>query len=217
VAAMRARLNHWERFMKTAGPDGLGREMQIGLYGELVFLKTLIGAGISPADAVAWWYGPVRENQDFQAGNRAVEVKTTAGNSPTSMRIANELQLDDADCDSLHLLHLWLKELDDGGGVSLPQLVDEVAGLLTGTAAQLYSDRLVEAGYHNVHRPLYEDTGYTERQRRYYVVRDTFPRIRRADLRSGVSRVEYGIDVAGFDGYVRDEPVVIASLKGMAG
>ena len=216
VAAMRERLNHWERFMRMAGPDGLGREKQIGLYGELVFLKTLIGAGVPTADAVGWWYGPVRENQDFQAGNRAVEVKTTTGNSPTSMRIANELQLDDADCDSLYLLHLWLKELDRDG-VSLPQLVDEIAGLLAGTAAQLFADRLAEAGYHEVHRPLYEDTGYTERQRRYYVVRDAFPRIRRADLRSGVSRVEYGIDVAGFEGHVRDEPVVIASLKGMAG
>ena len=41
VAAMRERLNHWERFMSAAGPDGLGREKQIGLYGELTFLKTL--------------------------------------------------------------------------------------------------------------------------------------------------------------------------------
>lgn len=215
VAAMRERLNHWERFMRTAGPDGLGREKQIGLYGELMFLKILIRGGVPTADAVAWWYGPVGENQDFQAGNRTVEVKTTTGNSPTSMRISNELQLDDADCDSLYLLHVWLKELDRDG-VSLPQLVDEIAGLLAGAAAQLFFDRLGEAGYHEVHRPLYEDTGYTERQRRYYVVRDDFPRLRRADLRLGVSRVEYEIDVAGFEGYVRDEPVVIASMKGIA-
>jgi hypothetical protein len=215
VAAMRERLNHWERFMRTAGPDGLGREKQIGLYGELVFLKTLIGAGVPTTAAVGWWYGPVPENQDFQAGNRAVEVKTTTGNSPTAVRIANELQLDDADCDSLYLLHLWLKELDRDG-VSLPQLVEEISGLLAGSTAQLFSDRLAEVGYHEVHRPLYEDTGYAERRRRYYAVRDAFPRIRRADLRSGVRRVEYEIDVAGFEGYVCDEPVVIASLKGSA-
>jgi hypothetical protein len=216
VAAMRERLNHWERFMRTAGPDGLGREKQIGLYGELVFLKTLIGAGVPAADAVAWWYGPIRENQDFQAGNRAVEVKTTTGNSPTSLRIANELQLDDADCASVYLLHLWLKEMDRDG-VSLPHLVDEITGLLSGTTEQLFSDRLAEAGYHDVHRPLYEDTGYAERQRRYYAIGDAFPRILRSDLRAGVSRVEYGIDVAGFEGYVRDEAVVIASLTGAAG
>jgi hypothetical protein len=216
VAAMRERLNHWERFMRTAGPDGLGREKQVGLYGELVFLKTLISAGVPTADAVGWWYGPIRENQDFQAGNRAVEVKTTTGNSPSSMRIANELQLDDVDCDSLYLMHLWLKELDRDGE-TLPELVAEIAGLLVGTTAQLFADRLAEAGYHDMHRPLYEDIGYTERQRRYYAVRDAFPRIRRTDLRSGVSRVEYGIDISGFEEYLRDEPDVIAFLTGARG
>lgn len=214
VAAMRERLDHWERFMRTAGPDGLGREKQVGLYGELVFLKTLIDAGVPAAEAVGWWFGPVSENQDFQAGNRAVEVKTTTGNSPMSMRIANELQLDDVDCDSLYLLHLWLKELHRDG-VSLPQLVDEIAGLMEGRATQLFADRLADAGYHEVHRPLYEDSGYAERQRRYFAVRDEFPRIRRADVRSGVSKVEYGINVAGFEEHMRDEPVVIASLKGV--
>lgn len=216
VAAMRERLNHWERFMSASGPGGLSREKQIGLYGELTFLKTMLGAGIPATMAVTWWHGPVSENQDFQAGSRAVEVKTTTGNSATGVRISNELQLDDTDRQPLYLLHLWLKEME-GSGTSLPQLVDELAALLTGAATQEFADLLIAAGYHEVHRPLYEGTGYAERQRRYYKVADEFPRVRRGDLRSGVNKVEYGIELTGCEGYVRDEPSVIASFSREAG
>jgi len=213
VAAMLQRLNHWERFMSSSGPEGLSREKQIGLYGELTLLKTMLRAGIPAATAVMWWHGPLSENQDFQAGSRAVEVKTTTGNSATTVRISNELQLDDADCQPLYLLHLWLREME-GSGTSLPQLVDEITVLLAEAATQDFTDRLVAAGYHEVHRPLYESMGYAERERRYYSVEGTFPRIRRADLRPGVSRVEYLIDLSGFEGFSRDEPAVLASFAG---
>ena len=213
VAAMRERLNHWERFMRTAGPEGLSREDQIGLFGELTFLGTLLRASIPADSAVAWWKGPASENQDFQVGARALEVKTTTGNAATSVRVSNELQLDDTDCQPLFLLHVWLKELD-GGGTSLPQLVDDVAALLHGAAAQQFADRLVQAGYHEVHRSLYEETGYMERARRYYRVDGVFPRIRSADLRPGVSKVKYWIHLAGFEAFALEETVVIETLDG---
>jgi hypothetical protein len=213
VEAMRHRLNHWERFMKAAGPDGLDRARQMGLFGELIFLQTLLDAGVPPIDALGWWLGPTRANQDFQAGNRAVEVKTTAGNSATMLKIANELQLDDADCESLHLFHLWLRDVT-GDGATLPQLIDEIAQRFSGHAAQLFLDRLADAGYHEVHRTLYADAGYVERQRRYYEVRDEFPRIRRTDLRPGVSHADYSIDLSGFATYMRDEANVITTLHG---
>lgn len=211
VAAMRERLNHWERFMSAAGQKGLSREDQIGLFGELTFLRTLLRAGAASGAAVGCWNGPRGENQDFQAGDRSVEVKTTTGNIATAVTIANELQLDDADCHSLFLMHLWLRE-QTGGGTSLPQLIDEIDGLLTGTAADEFHDRLVAAGYHSIHRHLYEENGYTERATYYYIVMGDFPRLCRADLRSGVGKVTYGIELAGFEGFQRPEPEVLRSL-----
>lgn len=215
VATMRERLNRWERFMRAVGPEGMSHEDQIGLFGELTFLRTLLHTGVPAEAAVACWKGPSGDNQDFQIGDRAVEVKATTGNSATAVRISNELQLDDADCAQLYLLHLWLKEIG-GGGTTLPQLADEIGSSLTGVAALAFSDRLVDAGYHAVHRPMYEETGYSERARRYYLVEGEFPRVRRADLRSGVSKVKYGIELAGFDSFVRDESSVIAMFAGSA-
>lgn len=213
VTAMRERLNRWERFMHAVGPEGLSREDQIGLFGELTFLRTLLRAGVPSEIAVDRWKGPGSANQDFQAGDRAVEVKATTGNSATAVRISNELQLDDSDCSRLYLLHLWLKEMDSGG-VTLPQLADEIGNSLAGVAAQTFNDRLVDAGYHAMHRSLYEGTSYSERARRYYAVEEEFPRIRRADLRSGVSKVKYGIELSGFEDFVRDEPSVIETFAG---
>jgi hypothetical protein len=213
VAAMRERLDRWERFMKELGPQGLPREDQIGLFGELIFLRTLLKAGITAHEAVGWWHGPDRENQDFQNGHRLVEVKTTTGNSPTAVIVSNELQLDDSDCGQLFLFHLWLRELK-GGGTTLPLLVDEIRALLTGSAAETFDDCLLVAGYHTAHRPLYEATGYAERQRQYYRVEGDFPRIRRSDLRMGVTKVSYVIDLAGFEHFGRDETQVIQVLAG---
>lgn len=216
ISAMRERLNRWERFMRAVGPEGMSREERIGLFGELTFLKTLLRAGIPAEPAIDSWKGPGGANQDFQAGDRAVEVKATTGNSATAVRISNELQLDDTDCGALILLHLWLKEIE-GGGTSLPQLADEIAVSLVGPASHAFTDRLLDAGYHAVHRSHYEHTGYTERARHYYAVAGDFPRVRRADLRLGVSEVRYGIELSGFARYLRDEAGVIGMFAGTTG
>jgi hypothetical protein len=213
VSAMHERLNRWERFMSTVGPQGLSREDQIGLFGELTFLRTLLEAGVPAEDAVGWWHGPAGENQDFQNRNRVVEVKATTVNPPTVVNISNELQLDESDCDQLFLFHLWLKDIK-GGGKSLPMLVDEISESVTGSAVATFADALLEAGYHPSHRALYEATGYAERERRYYGVDGDFPRIRRVDLRMGVTRVKYGIDLAGFERFRCDEKLVIQALAG---
>ena len=72
----------------------------------------------------------------------AVEVKTTTGNSATAVEVSNELQLDDTDCQPLFLLHVWLRE--QSGGRTLPQLVDEIGGMLT---APLLSMLIIPAAY----------------------------------------------------------------------
>ncbi len=214
IAIMRERLNHWERFMRAAGTEGLSREDQIGLFGELTFIRALLETAISPVIIVASWRGPSGANQDFLVGNNALEIKTTTGNTATAAVVSNELQLDDSECGRLFLLHLWLKELQHDG-TSLPDLVDEIGNILVGSAADAFADLIVEAGYHTAQRGLYEEIGYVERARRYYVVERDFPRIRVADLRAGVRKVKYEIDMSGFGSYMQPESLVINALMGL--
>jgi hypothetical protein len=211
VIAMRGRLDHWERFMRLSGNAGLDRNQQIGLFGELLFLQTLLETGVSAGTAVAAWKGPRGTNQDFQCDGRALEVKTTSGNSATSIVVSNELQLDETESRPLFLLHLWMR-VQDGGGVTLPMLVGELAAMLSEGLRQDFNDRLVQAGYHDIHRSAYDEVHYVERARHYYVVDGAFPRIGHGDLRPGVSHVGYRIDVAGFEGFCRAEADVIHQL-----
>lgn len=211
IDAMRSRLNHWERFMRSAGLGGLSREGQIGLVGELLFLRTMFRDDVPAAEALASWTGPSGANQDFQCGGRALEVKTTVSNTSTAITVSNELQLDDTDCEALCLLHVRLKE-QESGGFTLPQLVDEVAATLSEGVASEFADRLVQAGYHSMHTRLYEGTQYVERTRKYYAVKGSFPRIRQGELRSGVQQVSYLADLSGCEGLQVSELATIATL-----
>ena len=213
ISAMRNRLNHWERFMRTSGLDGLSREDQIGLFGELLLLKTMIDLSVPAATAVSAWKGPDGANQDYQLGDRALEVKATVGNAASLVFVSNELQLDETDCGRLFLAHFWLRQLD-GSGQTLPQLVSEIGAMLDTSVAQEFADRLIKVGYHEVHRPLYETKGYTERGRLYFAIEGDFPRIRRADLRPGVRAVEYRIELAGFEAFQRSQSEVMKIFTG---
>ena len=60
--------------------------------------------------------------------------------------------------------------------MSLPQLVDEIAGLLAGyRCAGVCRPAGRRPGITTCTDLCTRDTGYTERQRRYYAVRDEFP------------------------------------------
>jgi hypothetical protein len=51
----------------------------------------------------------------------------------------------------------------------------------------------LESGYYEIHRPLYEERGYTIRQENIYRVSGKFPRITENQIPIGVGDVKYSI------------------------
>ena len=174
VEALRARVAHWQRFMQSAGDQGLSAERQIGLYGELVVLKRLIEAGSSPAKAIEGWQGPLGTNQDFMFGTAALEVKSTTTNTESLISITNERQLDDTGLDNLFLCHMSLDHRKGTPG-TLPGLVEEIEKMIGDILIPALEDRLLAAGYHRAQRELYADVGYTKRKLTHYRVSAAFP------------------------------------------
>jgi len=194
VSTLAARLDHWRRFLQAAGPEGLSRSQQIGLFGELLVFRTLV-ARVPERVALASWRGPTAENQDFFLAGRAIEVKTTSANDPDRVRITNERQLDGAGLVNLYLCHISV-DLRENAGKSLPALIDDISAALTEDGRPIFSDSLVSAGYLESQRHLYLDTGYVERRRTYFAVGVNFPRITPAQLADGVAAVSYDLNLS---------------------
>lgn len=211
-----ARLHIWQNFMRKHGAEGLTKEAQTGLFGELLFLATYLLDRISAHDAINAWKGPSSGNQDFDFGGHCIEVKSSTVVPPVLVSIANIRQLDETLVESLLLCHVSLT-LSGRDGESLPELVDrlrETIQIQDVSALDDFNAKLIEAGYLDRHTKLYSDTQYKHQKTRFFNVTDDFPRIAAKDLRDGVSECSYTVLLAACAPYeVGDSDAIIALLN----
>jgi hypothetical protein len=197
------RLHQWQRLLQKAGPEGLTNEQQLGLFGELWYLREAVLTALSPDQAVSAWTGPDAAAADYQfVGGVAAEVKTTQGKAPYLLSISSERQLDDAGWRGLFLVHVPV-EIVRTTGETLPELVASVRTLVSidAVADALFAEKLLAAGYADVHADRYTRRGYRTGELHCYRVIDGFPRIVTADLANGVGSVQYLLSVAACQTY----------------
>ncbi len=213
VAALFERLRRWQRFLMRVPPTGLSPEAQLGLYGELWFLRNGLVPVIGARLAVEAWTGPRRTNQDFQFRGFAAEVKSTTAKQPQSLRIASERQLDSTGIELLVLVHLSL-DARRGSGESLPDAVQHARALAAGEHCRAaFDEALFEFGYLDEHSHRYEATGYAMREYTAYQVLEGFPRVVERDLKPGVGDVHYSISVAQCLPFRLTDEVLRAALQ----
>jgi hypothetical protein len=191
------RLDKWKSLFESASGQGLKPEQQRGLYGELYFLRSWFDTNLNVPNALLAWQGPGGNIRDFQLGEWGLEVKTTHGNNHQKVQVSSERQLDTSNLKSLFLYHLSLEE-QLFSGETLNEMVDSVEAILEERQTG-YSDfkmRLLQVGYFDQHRHLYDKKGYKIRACDVYMVKDLFPRIEESDLRRGVGDVKYSIVIA---------------------
>ena len=216
VASFVSRLQHWQKFLEHAGPEGLSRETQQGLYGELWFLRERLMPLVGLYPALLAWVGPGGTHQDFLLQSCAIEVKTTGTKEPQRIVIQSERQLDDSGLAALFLFHLSV-DVHEGLGESLLMMINALRHLLKADSAaiELFEDRLLEAGFLQSQASQYEKTGYKIRRTFLYRVKDTFPRIVAADLRPGVGAIRYSIAVSECRHFAVVEDVLKSQLAGL--
>jgi hypothetical protein len=207
VNAMRARLAHWQRFAQHA-PDGLSVSEQIGLYGELVLLDDLMSHGVDPHIALEGWQGPDGAAHDFRTGTLAIEVKSTTDITGTKVSIANERQLDNSGLSRLILMVVSFDRRSSAGR-TLPQFVEYLIARMPTAEFDLFSDRLLAAGYLHAASAPYGTHGFQSRGTRFFEVREGFPRVVPGSLLPGISNVSYLLDTVGLASFLVDrEPVL---------
>ena len=207
------RLAKWQTLFERLGQQGLTAEVQRGLFGELYFLRLFLNNSTDKNYCINSWQVPSNTVQDFHYGSWAVEVKTTHGNNHQKIQISSERQLDDSVVPNIFLFHLSL-DVRNNHGDTLNDLVEWVETFLRNDVIELNSFRLklFEVGYFDIHKPIYQDTGYNIRQESIYKVGGGFLRITENEIRNGVGDVKYSIVISDCLSFVRTETELFQNI-----
>ncbi|WP_412541294.1 PD-(D/E)XK motif protein [Longispora sp. K20-0274] len=203
-AAVVRRIRTWQQMLAAGLKTGMSAEARLGLVGELLVLRE-IGLPVCGHVALEAWTGPMGTPYDFQLGAFALEVKCVSHRTPEKCRISNENQLDTTQLDSLTLVHQTVRT-SNNEGFSLPEIIDAVRAEPSLAEHQvLLEERLLRAGWIEVHREQYDRERFSLATRRCYEVVSGFPRITPSDLPPGVCSVSYDLDLADCSPYLVGE------------
>ena len=209
------RLSMWQGLFERVPPEGLLEEAQRGLFGELLILENFFLAELRTLDAVTSWAGPNAAHQDFKIGDAAIEVKTTLAKRHARLSITNEKQLDERPHRALLLTHVQL-DISEAQGIALPALVARIRSVFQSdsVAGRTFNDRLMLAGYLDVHAPLYERCRYLVAGQRYFHVKADFPRLTEPQLPLGVGDIRYTIIADDLSGHEVTREVAVQLVMG---
>lgn len=203
------RTRRWHFLLKGGSSQGLSKEEQRGLVGELAFLRE-ISTHVSPETAIEGWTGPEGAAKDFEFPAACIEVKARRGAAKPYVRISSEDQLSD-----VTRRQLFLRVYDVDSAV-IPE-GDNLHGHVENTVAlfedypdslNVLEERLDAVGYERGHD--YEKRRWIVGTCQTFTVVDGFPRIT-PPLNSGVHNVTYAIDLAECAPFVTEfEPEILA-------
>ncbi len=194
IRSLKNRFVKWKELFLLVRSSGLSPEKQMGLFGEIFFLKKLIEETKQIKDCLNVWIGPENGIRDFEKDNCAIEVKTTKTHNQQKLHINNERQLDTTLLNDLFLFHLSVEQRKSEES-SLNTLVDELFLVIGNDRAcqNLFRLKLTIAGYFKHHRHHYQNISYLIRDEEFFCVKDDFPRIEEKDLMHGIGDVKYSI------------------------
>lgn len=194
------RYNAWLKLLDHKNDAILGSNTQKGLIGELLFLKEKIEAGMSPSIALAGWGGPEGADQDFVYADCWHEIKST-GASSVVISISSVEQLDRNDEGELVIYRIDNCAPDHPKSFTLYGLVHNIIDLILqhGEDPDELILKLGSAGYIDMKEYDKQYSKVTSKQ--IYSVNDSFPKIRRNDIPTEITNVEYQIDIPSIKGW----------------
>ena len=208
-------LNRWRELIEREIPNLLSEERLLGLFGELHILRRLAE---ETSDAVAMWTGPLGSRFDFQRYTRALEVKTVAAGTDTSVHIHGVDQLEPPPGGTLHL---WVLSVErrSATGESIPALIARIRE--RGVDALALSSKLHSAGYAEHDELHYAEVLFSVLGEQVFRVDSAFPRIVRESFNAGdlpprVGSLRYTIDLTSPPPVPLGEAYAYELLKQMA-
>ncbi len=218
-AALFGVIERWRRFFGRTN-DGLSRDEQLGLVGELwLMLEWLPAVTVAAVDAWRW---PLGGRHDWvSSAGLSVEVKTTGSSTgPVVHRIGRLDQLDEPAGSRLYLLSVRAVA-DASGQDSLDALLERAraaASAAGSTCATLLDDRLRALDVTRADIGRYSEP-LRVAQAELFEIRDSFPRLVPKSfpkgLPDGVTDIAYSLDTSACGAWLlarqpTDAPVLAA-------
>jgi hypothetical protein len=201
LGLLESELLKWEQLFMKLQSNMLSREIIRGVYGELFVLHEVLKRK-HDVNFVKAWIGPQGANQDFIGPRCAIEVKTSRATQP-KIRIANELQLDDAALDGLFLCVVHVDE-SVVGGENIETLVQKIEQQLIGHQ-DVYTHFLTQLNNCKLPRTevqRYSDFRFKVLSCKMYEAKDDFPRIHRGTLANeAIFEVSYSLSLSSISGF----------------
>lgn len=197
------RLLYWQFFLKHNNEDKLSKEEQIGLVAELLFLEKYLLSQYYALDAVNFWTGPDEDAQDFFIGRKRIEIKACASPSKNEIHISSLQQLYDTDCEIyLAVAYIGVAASNADDAFSLFSLASRIAENLQEeniAAYELFVKKLALTGLFL--DGTYNDVFYIANKCKGFRVHENFPRITPKDVKDGVSKANYVINLNSCSDY----------------
>ena len=207
------RIKAWQHFMKP-GRDGLTLEEEIGLAGEVLVLHELINTGIDIDSALECWVGPDDGLQDFEIGIGAIEVKSTLAETEFPAKIQSIEQLDDSQRKPLFVAGCRFSVSETGKTlVEIIRSLEEIANKEV-RLIQLIELKLIGAGYHHSHAERYTRK-LINTDICFWLVDGDFPRLIASNVPSGITSINYTIDLDSVNSKVDSLTTVLKMLEGI--
>ena len=206
VVLFRERLNLWKKLFQHGGSGFLQPHEIKGLIAEMLVLELLVRDGERNVhETVSGWIGPLGADQDFMYSDRAIEVKAI-GPGGESISISSLEQLDCAVPMNLILATLRPATPGEPGAIGLNALAARIEGMIAESpeALNIFKERLLEARY--VEHEFYETVLFEPTSIAAYSVRDTFPKLVRNMVPTGILGANYSIGIDSIADFRSDMP-----------
>jgi len=194
-------LNSWKKFFEDEKFEGLSKEEELGLIGELHFIKILLKK-FDFKTILSNWYGPEGGIHDFKFLKFLLEIKTFSKKN-RKIKINN---LDQINYKFYQNLYFGCAEIENNlKGLSLIELIDELKDYCVDNIeiSNLFDQKLNSYGFFEIHKKNYE-TKYEIVSNNFYKLKDGFPTIHKEDLNEGICDVSFSIDVERIKKFICD-------------
>ena len=195
------RLEQWVRFLAMARAKNIPLRTQLGLIGELTFLKMLLQTAKDPKAILEKWRGPEGEAHDFILSKSAYEIKSKLSDDKT-VTISNENQLEANEQEELGLIVFELAEADEGK--TIVDLSAEIISIYFKddiVAQSIFEKKLLELNFNIME--TYDNLGtYDVIGMKKYSVTEEFPKLVPSSLPSGIHTVRYKLDLENISNFI---------------